>query len=137
MTDRGPEPASRQFERALCAPGNESYTLTLFVSGASESSALAITNLRALCDEHLPGRHQLSIVDINQEPDRAGEHHVLATPTLVKHLPLPSRMLVGDMSDHQRILLAIDATGARTAPIAAAPVLPAAAGPVDSVAADG
>ena len=30
----------------------------------------------------------------------AGEHHVLATPTLVKDHPLPTRMLVGDMSDH-------------------------------------
>ena len=122
MADGGPEPILRESERAAQTPATESCTLTLFVSGASESSALAITNIRKLCDEHLSGRHQLSIVDINQEPDRAGEHHVLATPTLVKHLPLPSRMLVGDMSDHARLLLALDATGA---------------GPVTPVAADG
>ena len=33
---------------------------------------------------------------------------MLATPTLIKDHPLPSRMLVGDMSDHVRILLALD-----------------------------
>ena len=137
MTDGGPEPILGRFERALQAIGTESYTLTLFVSGASESSAQAIANVRKLCDEHLFGRHQLRIVDLNQEPDQAGEHHVLATPTLIKDLPLPSRMLVGDMSDHERILRAIDATGiAPAVPIAAAPIVPA-AGPVDPIAADG
>ena len=30
------------------------------------------------------------------------------TPTLIKDRPLPLRMLVGDMSDHIRILLALD-----------------------------
>ncbi len=33
---------------------------------------------------------------------------MLATPTLVKDRPLPLRMLVGDMSDHVKILLALD-----------------------------
>jgi circadian clock protein KaiB len=38
----------------------------------------------------------------------AGQHHILATPTLIKDHPLPARMLVGDMSDHVRILLGLD-----------------------------
>lgn len=108
MTDSGPEPILERFERALEALGSEPYTLTLFVSGASDASALAIANVRKICDEHLIGRHRLSIVDLHQEPNQAGEHHVLATPTLIKDHPLPSRMLVGDMSDHVRILLALD-----------------------------
>ena len=33
---------------------------------------------------------------------------MLATPTLIKDHPLPLRMLVGDMSDHVKILLALD-----------------------------
>jgi circadian clock protein KaiB len=97
-----------QFRRAVSALGKEQYELTLFVSGASDSSAQAITNIREICDAHLNGRHQLKIVDLNQEPALAGEHHVLATPTLVKDRPLPLRMLVGDMSDHVKILLALD-----------------------------
>ena len=97
-----------QFRDAVSALGSEQYELTLFVSGASESSAKAIANIREICDAHLGGRHQLNIVDLNQEPAGAGLHHVLATPTLVKDRPLPLRMLVGDMSDHIKILLALD-----------------------------
>jgi circadian clock protein KaiB len=97
-----------QFRRALAELGEQQYELTLFVSGASDSSARAIANIREICDVHLNGRHQLNIVDLNQEPSLAGEHHVLATPTLVKDHPLPLRMLVGDMSDHVKILLALD-----------------------------
>jgi circadian clock protein KaiB len=97
-----------QFRDAVTALGNERYELTLFVSGASESSARAITNIREICDAHLGGRHQLSIVDLNQEPGLAGPHHILATPTLIKDHPPPLRMLVGDMSDHVKILLALD-----------------------------
>jgi circadian clock protein KaiB len=97
-----------QFRHAVTALGHEQYELTLFVSGASESSARAIANIREICDAHLDGRHQLLIVDLNQEPALAGPHHVLATPTLIRDHPLPLRMLVGDMSDHVRILLALD-----------------------------
>ena len=100
--------ARAQFDRAIAALEAEPYTLTLFVSGASESSAQAIANVRDICDCYLEGRYHLDIVDLHQEPGLAGKHHVLATPTLIKDHPLPSRMLVGDMSDHPRILVALD-----------------------------
>ncbi len=97
-----------QFRHALVELGDEQYELTLFVSGASDSSARAIANIRELCDVHLRGRHQLNIVDLNQEPALTSQHNVMATPTLIKDHPLPMRMLVGDMSDHIKVLLALD-----------------------------
>jgi circadian clock protein KaiB len=97
-----------QFEKALSELQDGAYGLTLFVSGASGSSSAAISNVREICDEHLSGRYHLDIVDLNQEPILAEQHHVLATPTLVKDHPLPMRMLVGDMSDHPRVLIALD-----------------------------
>jgi circadian clock protein KaiB len=101
-----------QFEDAVATLQEGAYSLTLFVSGASGSSAQAITNVRAICDAHLSGRYHLAIVDLNQEPMLAERHHVLATPTLVKDHPLPMRMLVGDMSDHPRVLVALDVRAA-------------------------
>jgi PAS domain S-box-containing protein len=97
-----------QFEHALADLDDEAYELTLFVSGASDSSSQAVTNVRAICDAHLSGRYHLDIVDLNQEPVLGEQHNVLATPTLVKDRPLPTRMLVGDMSDHPRVLVALD-----------------------------
>jgi circadian clock protein KaiB len=92
------------------------YVLTLFVSGASDSSARAIADVREMCDQNLRGRHDLSIVDLNQEPALAARHHVLATPTLIKDRPLPVRMRVGDMSDHVTVLrvLGVPTTAARS-----------------------
>jgi circadian clock protein KaiB len=83
------------------------YGFTLFVSGASDASARAIDCVREICDSELPGCHDLSVVDLHQQPALAEHHHVLATPTLVRDRPLPSRIVVGDMSDHQRILDAL------------------------------
>ena len=96
------------FELALANLADGEYSLTLFVSGASDSSAHAIANIRSICDAHLSGRHHLDIVDLNQEPALAARHNVLATPTLVRNRPLPLRMLVGNMSDRPRVLLALD-----------------------------
>lgn len=108
MTLTEPKHSLEQFERSLAALESRRYALTLFVSGASQSSAHAVANVREICEAHLSGRYDLNIVDLHQEPALAKEHHVLATPTLVKDYPPPFRMLVGDMSDHERVLAALD-----------------------------
>jgi circadian clock protein KaiB len=108
MTSSDRRSTRERFGRALAELAAQPYALTLFVSGASDASLRAIANVREICDAHLKGHHRLSIVDLNQEPALASKHHVLATPTLIKDHPLPTRLLVGDMSDHVRILFALD-----------------------------
>lgn len=103
-----PVPASQRLEAALAELDGAHYELTLFVSGASSSSARAVRNARALCETHLAGRHRLTIVDVNQDPGLARGRQVLATPTLLKDRPAPERMLVGDLSDSESVLAALD-----------------------------
>ena len=79
--------------------------LTLFVSGASDLSARAIANSRALCDVRLQGRFRLSVVDVHEDPDATQSSGVHATPTLVRPSPLPMRRFVGDLSDADAVLL--------------------------------
>ena len=83
------------------------YELTLFVSGATELSARAITNAKALCDAHLVGRHSLSFVNVHDDPGAALRSQVVAAPTLVMHQPLPSRRVVGDLSHTESVLAAL------------------------------
>ena len=108
MTPPEQQLAFAHFQTALAALETGSVSLTLFVSGASEPSAHAIANVREICDAHLSGRYQLNIVDLHQEPALAEQHNILATPTLVRDHPLPLRMLVGDMSDHLRVLAGLN-----------------------------
>jgi circadian clock protein KaiB len=48
------------------------------------------------------------VVDIYQQPQLAKGDQIIATPTLIKKLPLPFRRLIGDMSDTERFLIGID-----------------------------
>jgi circadian clock protein KaiB len=84
------------------------YELTLFVNGASDLSSRAVTEATRLCDAHLNGRYQLSVVDLHDDPTAASSSRVLAAPTLVKNRPLPVRKLVGDLSDTRKVLLALE-----------------------------
>ena len=63
---------------------------------------------RKLCEKHLTGRYELKVIDIYQQPELAKEAQIIATPTLVKKLPLPIRKFLGDMSDTAKLLVGID-----------------------------
>ena len=86
----------------------QKYMLKLYVTGATRRSQKAIANLNAICSQHLEGRYELEVVDIYQSPLMAQEAQILAAPTLVKQLPLPARRLIGDLSEHNRVLMLLD-----------------------------
>lgn len=90
------------------AASPKAYTLKLYVGGANRRSQRAITNLSAICEQYLDGCYDLEVVDIYQAPLLATEADILATPTLVKQLPLPARRLIGDLSERGRVLLLLD-----------------------------
>jgi circadian clock protein KaiB len=78
--------------------------LRLYVAGTSPRSLRAIQNAKEICDEFLPGRHELQIVDILQQPTMAKDDQILAVPTLIKRLPTPLRRFIGDLSDRKVVL---------------------------------
>jgi len=93
-----------QFERALSARAAQVYVLRLYVGGASPTFLEAIRNIKSICDENLAGRHQLEVVDIYQQPERATLDQVVAAPMLVKQLPLPLRRLIGTLWNTRQVL---------------------------------
>lgn len=82
----------------------EQYALRLYVTGLTPRSTRAIESVRAICEEQLAGRYELEIIDVYQAPARILQDQVVAIPTLIKAAPLPVRLLVGDMSNRQRLL---------------------------------
>lgn len=97
--------ATTQNDQALW---EKKYILKLYVTGATRRSQRAITNLNAICEEHLQGHYELEVVDIYQSPLLAKDADILAAPTLVKQLPLPVRRLIGDLSEPGRVLMLLD-----------------------------
>lgn len=86
----------------------ERYVLRLFVTGLTSRSARAVANLQSICNEHLEGRYDLEVIDIYQQPVLTKGEQIIAAPTLIKKLPLPTRRIVGDMSNRERVLLGLD-----------------------------
>ncbi|MCL4195313.1 MAG: circadian clock KaiB family protein [Thermoguttaceae bacterium] len=105
-TDRASEPPDRKgdFEALSARRDGDRYRLRLYVTGMTARSIRAIANLKAICEEWLPGRYDLEVLDIHQHPEMAREQDVIAAPTLVKELPPPLRRLIGDLSNSQRVL---------------------------------
>ena len=80
------------------------FTLRLFIAGGSLNSTRAITNLTAICTEHLEGRYTLEVIDVRADKEVAVREQIVALPLLIKDSPLPVRRLIGDMSNKERVL---------------------------------
>jgi len=87
------------------------YTLCLYITGNTVRSLRSIQRLRDLCEKHLAGKYDLKVVDIVQQPELASEGQIIAAPTLIKRFPPPLTRLVGDLSDQQRVELALNLRG--------------------------
>ena len=84
------------------------YLLTLYITGTSPRAKVAISNLQRLCENELEGQYELEVVDVLENPQRAEDEKILATPTLIKQLPLPLRRVIGDLSDRDKVLLGLE-----------------------------
>jgi circadian clock protein KaiB len=82
--------------------------LRLYVAGSTPQSSRAITNLKKICEADLAGRYALTVVDLYAEPHRAREDQIVVAPTLIRQSPLPVRRVVGDLSNTERVLTALD-----------------------------
>jgi circadian clock protein KaiB len=82
--------------------------LRLYVAGQTRKSVAALANLQRICDEYLPGRYHVEVIDLLQNPSLARTDQILAIPTLVRKLPSPMRKILGDLSNMERVLIGLD-----------------------------
>ncbi|HLF20012.1 MAG TPA: circadian clock KaiB family protein [Bacteroidota bacterium] len=95
-------------------PSRQKYVLRLYVTGTTTRSMRAIANIKDICESHLKGRYQLEVIDIYKNPSLGKGEQIIASPTLIKKLPLPLRRFIGDLSDTERILLGLDLQSERS-----------------------
>ena len=87
--------------------GAAPFKFLLYVAGDGPNSAQALANLDAICREHLAGRHEIEVVDVLREPQRALADLVMLTPLLVKLSPGPVRKITGSLSQREPVLQAL------------------------------
>ena len=85
----------------------ETWELRLYIAGQTPRSVAAFANLKKLCEEHLPGRYKIEVIDLMLHPQLAAGDQIVAIPTLVRRLPEPLRRIVGDLSNTERTLVGL------------------------------
>ena len=94
-------------------PQSDIWQLRLYVAGQTPRSLAAFANLKRICEEHLPGRYNIEVVDLLKHPQLAAGDQILAIPTVVRKLPQPLRKIVGDLRDTERALVGLQLRPAR------------------------
>lgn len=90
------------------AEANPVWHLRLYVAGQTGKSRAALDNLRRICEQYLPGRHTIEVVDLLDNPSLARRDQIVAIPTLVRKLPYPVRKVIGDLSNEQKTLVGLE-----------------------------
>jgi len=88
----------------------KTWMLRLYVAGQTLKSLVALANLRKICEQHVPNRYSVEIIDLLEHPQLARSAQIIAIPTLVRELPTPMRKIVGDLSNTTRVLIGLDIT---------------------------
>lgn len=97
----------QEFENLVTDLSRPRYLFRLYVAGGTSRSSQAITNVRKICEQYLAGCYELEVIDVYQKPAVTKTADLVALPTLIKELPLPSRRFVGDMSNSERIVIGL------------------------------
>ncbi len=85
----------------------EPVRFRLYVAGNAANSRRAAYNLATLCRSYLPDRHEIEVVDILREPQRALADDICMAPTLLMLAPQPGRRLNGTLSEAGVVLAAL------------------------------
>ena len=87
---------------------HDRYVLRLFVAGMTARATRAVENIRTLCEQYLPGAYNLEVINLYEQPVLASGEQIIAAPTCVRRFPLPTRRVIGDMSNSARVLQGLD-----------------------------
>jgi circadian clock protein KaiB len=76
----------------------------LYVAGEAPNSALALRNLKELCQKCYGNNYSIEVVDVLLSHERAWAEGVIATPTTVRISPLPAVQIIGNLSETDHVL---------------------------------
>ena len=87
------------------------YSLKLFlylVNPKHPELLNAVNTLRDFLGQELDQNFELEVIDVMKDPAHALKEGVFATPTLLRSFPLPPLRMVGDFTNRQMVLSALE-----------------------------
>lgn len=94
--------------KAARTNGDQAWKLRLYVAGQTPKSLTAFANLKKLCEQHLPGKYDIEVIDLVENPQLAHGDQIVAVPTLVRKLPEPFKRIIGSLTDSEKFLVGMD-----------------------------
>ncbi len=83
------------------------WKFKLFTTPNSKAkSDVAFSNIKAICKERFI-ECCIDVIDLEILPKLAKENQIVALPTLLRTDPLPPVKLVGDLTNREKVLLAL------------------------------
>jgi circadian clock protein KaiB len=92
---------------SLCRP-LQIWQLRLYVTDSTPKSLTALANLKKICESQLKGCYRITVIDLLKQPQLAKSDQILAIPTVVRNLPKPVRIIIGTLSNTERVLVGWD-----------------------------
>ncbi|MGD1921827.1 MAG: circadian clock KaiB family protein [Pleurocapsa sp.] len=83
---------------------NNGYVLRLFIRSDSPSAEENLNHIHQLLEQGLDSPYTLKVIDVNKNPQQAANSQISVTPTVVRVSPKPTRRIVGQLDDIQRVL---------------------------------
>jgi circadian clock protein KaiB len=100
--------SDKKTKKHLANAAQDFWELRLYVAGQTPKSLTAISNLKKICEEHLPQKYRIEVIDLLKNPQLAKGDQIFAIPTLVRKVPQPIRKILGDLSNTERTLVGLD-----------------------------
>ncbi|MEE8574481.1 MAG: circadian clock KaiB family protein [Thermodesulfobacteriota bacterium] len=82
--------------------------LKLYIVGNTFQPNHAVTKLKDICDSNLGSDYELEIIDVLEHPELAEKDNIVVTPTLIKMMPTPVKILIGDLYNAKALLLGLE-----------------------------
>jgi circadian clock protein KaiB len=86
---------------------SEIHKFQLYTVENTQNSSQALLNLQAICKAYIGDHYEIEIVEVFQQPQRAKAMGIRLTPTLIRSSPLPTKRIVGTLSQTERVLAAL------------------------------
>lgn len=84
------------------------HTLRLYMAGLTTENQEAIVSFKKHLKERLGDDYILEVIDIIDNPELADTNKIIATPTLVRELPIPIHKTILDFNSKEKLILGME-----------------------------